>query len=1368
MRALVWVVAIGLLGTLFCSRSSAADWQQNLYLGHDGYWHSRVPVDIHNTGSAAVDGAPAAVTVGTGAGEANLVGAAAESVRVVDEQNRELLFAIYSPAGELLTTGPIPAGSSLVLPAVCGAGETMRCWVYFDNPSASEVPDFLEESLTVRNGGVEQGAGATPTGWRNDASDSQHVASWTTEEAHSGTHSLKLWVADGAQPTWISTRQGDIYIQGGAEYTLRGWVKTENISDTAGWYIHVGNASDPMLLNQSATVGAGTQDWTEVSITFTAPADADRAEIGTLLWGSGTAWFDDVSLETTAPPLLSATAGAVETISLAEVGVSDDWYDDNPSDDIHWEVRAPLKLINLSAQAVTGVAQVDLSPLLGRIAGGLRRESIRVTDQGALIPHYLVGNQLLFSAGAAAQTVHTYYVYLSRDERIPAADSSDYAALLSSPENLVQNPSFEEGDNPPTGWTSSGNSDTTLSVVEEGLFGNRAVKIEVSPSASPDWVGWHQDVSVQPGSSYLYAAWVRTQDIAGDGVQIHAHFRTASGDLCAGNAYAAAGTPLTGTHDWTLMSGVFTMPPDCVNFQLHLTMHATGSVWHDGVVVARVLSAALSPLEFHDSLPPGLTVWPVNPIVKVFPDDLPPNDIPAAHISAARNEKEPLQLVLRSPDAVPEVTVEVDSPSNGEGGLLNDISIGVVGYVPVDHPSGYYNSTLPSYCRRYPTGNGDSDGWAGLWPDYLVPTSTFALSANVSQPVWITVSVPADAAPGDYQGAVRFMNGAQVLKEVPFTVHVWNFTLPDKPHAGAVFDLWGITGDSQWVGPGQLADQVRGEVEEMMSAHRLCPDMIRPEPEFHYDSSTGQVTVDFTAYDQAAERYFNELKLPYTYAPSCFFGFIWDMPPGEKWGEAPYPGDYPYDSADHSQLRPEYKAAYQACLRVYWNHMKEKGWADKVVLYISDEPYFQDPKMIKQMKALCDMVHEVDPNIPTYASTWNYVPEWLGYVDIWGVGIHGSTTPEQMQTIRDAGGRLRYTVDGHFCIDTPTCGTERLLPYFCFKYDVEAYEFWGFAWLTYNPYRFGWHSYIQQSTTPGESEWIRYPNGDGFLIYPGALIGLDGPVTTIRAEQAREGMEDYEYLYLLQQLIDAAHAAGRDASAMEAALNMAKDLVHIPNAGGRYSTQLLPDPDRVLEVREVVAAAIEGSFRFSDVLPDHWAYAEIMACANAGIVGGFPDGTYRPDLQVTRDQMAVYISRALAGGDENVPTGPAVATFPDVPTDHWAYKYVEYAYANQVVQGFPEGDYRPDLPVTRDQMAVYVSRAIATPTGEAGLADYTPPSTPTFPDVPTDHWAYKYIEYAHEAGVVAGYDDGTYRPDVVVTRDQMAVYIQRAFDLPLW
>jgi hypothetical protein len=96
------------------------------------------------------------------------------------------------------------------------------------------------------------------------------------------------------------------------------------------------------------------------------------------------------------------------------------------------------------------------------------------------------------------------------------------------------------------------------------------------------------------------------------------------------------------------------------------------------------------------------------------------------------------------------------------------------------------------------------------------------------------------------------------------------------------------------------------------------------------------------------------------------------------------------------------------------------------------------------------------------------------------------------------------------------------------------------------------------------------------------------------------------------------------------------------------------------------------------------------------------------------------------------------------------------------VGGYPEGDYRPDVQVDRGQMSVFIARAMAG--GESGVPD--PACTePIFPDVECDFWARKYVQYIKTEGVTGGYGDGLYHPEYVVTRDQMAVYVARAFGL---
>jgi subtilisin family serine protease len=184
---------------------------------------------------------------------------------------------------------------------------------------------------------------------------------------------------------------------------------------------------------------------------------------------------------------------------------------------------------------------------------------------------------------------------------------------------------------------------------------------------------------------------------------------------------------------------------------------------------------------------------------------------------------------------------------------------------------------------------------------------------------------------------------------------------------------------------------------------------------------------------------------------------------------------------------------------------------------------------------------------------------------------------------------------------------------------------------------------------------------------------------------------------------------------------------------------------------------------FLDVPADHWAVREIEAAKAAGVVCGYADHRYQPLAAVTRDQMAVYLARALAGGDECVPPGPELPSFVDIPADYWAYRHVEYVHSRDVAHGYDDDHYHPDYPLDRAQMAVFMARGVAG--GESALTDYVAPDTPSFSDVPTDFWAYKHVEYLAALGVVAGYSEGNYRPEYTCSRDQMAVYITRAFDL---
>lgn len=1212
MRAMI--IAVGALGIALAevgigSRGGAGEpiWHHPLYLGNGELWQQRIKVVVTNASDRAVAGSVVTVKIGRGEGEADLVGAEAREVRVCDARGQEMLYELVTAAGRPPRSGPIPEGAELSLPVECpGRGQALY-YLYFNNPGAWQIPDFLVGAGRLRNGDLEEGEGEVPTGWQHDANDAQHRTFWVEENPHSGKRCLKTWVAPDAEPTWIATRQANIRIIGGARYVMSAWVKAENVEGYAGWYIHVGNEQNFMLISPMLTAGEGTFDWKQVQAEFTAPPEADRADLGTVLRGAGTAWFDDVALECLEGEVpLSAWAGQPEWLALREVGEDAGWWSGPPGEDLSWEYRTPVRVVNLTEEPFqSGWISIDLSTALARLRGKVEPEAIRLVEGGKVIPLYRLGGMLLFVGEVPARTVKTFYLYFSTDPRagrprppsqegpklpiqyapnpaLPGGEGEkwmavqEYATLLASPANLVKNPSFEDGEELPEGWPGGAEGErpagTEMGLVNEGLFGRRCVRLHVPPGAQKTWTGWRQNVLVKPGRTYLYAAWLRCENLEG-GLQLYAHRRTAAGELVKENPMTGVGPALSGTQGWTMLSGMFSMPEDCEQFQLHLTMLATGTAWHDGAVLIEVRPGETGALEsWTEEESAELSVWPVNAIVKVFREDVPPRAIPAARLTCARNEREPLQLAVRSAIDRPGVLVQVEGPIGPGGATLDEPEIGVIGYVPIDYPTNYYSDRAPSYYRKVPKSPAGCDGWPGWWPDPVLPQDKMDLQAGQTQSVWVTVKVPREAPAGDYRGAVRLVADGQTLAEVPFTVHVWDFTLPDQSHVKAIYDC--RQSGPMWQVPGQSPDQTRQAFWKFMAEHRVCPDTVKPEPTISYRN--GQVVADFEAFDRAAEYYFDVLEFPHAYTPWNFFLFGWGHLPGEKFGEQPYEGTYPFEGVDRSRLRPEFKQAYQACLRAYWDHMKQKGWADRIVLYISDEPYDADPQIRAQMKALCDMIHEVDPAIRIYCSTWHHQPEWDGYLNVWGIGHYGVVPVQKMKELVAGGATIWWTTDGQMCTDTPYCAIERLLPHYCFQYGAEAYEFWGIDWLTYDPYRYGWHSFLLHDFGPGtEKQWVRYPNGDGFLAYPPGPLKLDRPVSSVRLEQVREGVEDYEYLYLLRELVRQGQAAGKDVSVGEKALEIASNLVESPCEIGRYSTRILPDPEQVLRVKAAVAAAIE-------------------------------------------------------------------------------------------------------------------------------------------------------------------------------------------------
>lgn len=145
-------------------------------------------------------------------------------------------------------------------------------------------------------------------------------------------------------------------------------------------------------------------------------------------------------------------------------------------------------------------------------------------------------------------------------------------------------------------------------------------------------------------------------------------------------------------------------------------------------------------------------------------------------------------------------------------------------------------------------------------------------------------------------------------------------------------------------------------------------------------------------------------------------------------------------------------------------------------------------------------------------------------------------------------------------------------------------------------------------------------------------------------------------------------------------------------------------------------------------------------------LSGYGTGLFGPDNRMTRAQAAQMFYNLLL--DRNV---SVTSSFTDVSADTWCYDAVSALSSMGIIQGYQDGTFRPNQPITRAQFAAIVTRFAG-----AGV-----PEAQTFTDVPTDYWAYDAISAASGLGWITGYDDGTFRPDATVTRAQVAVIVNR-------
>jgi hypothetical protein len=176
--------------------------------------------------------------------------------------------------------------------------------------------------------------------------------------------------------------------------------------------------------------------------------------------------------------------------------------------------------------------------------------------------------------------------------------------------------------------------------------------------------------------------------------------------------------------------------------------------------------------------------------------------------------------------------------------------------------------------------------------------------------------------------------------------------------------------------------------------------------------------------------------------------------------------------------------------------------------------------------------------------------------------------------------------------------------------------------------------------------------------------------------------------------------------------------------------------------------AYEASLTFVDVQPNHWARDFVERLYAAQITGGCGINPLRycPETSVTRAQMAVFLLRSIHDASYSPPTVGNTTSFGDVSTGHWAAAWIKQLAEEGITGGCGSGNFCPEAPVNRAQMAVFLLRS------KYG-ASYAPPAVGNSNQLVAE-------------GITSGCRTGMYCPESPVTRAQMAVFLVRTFNLP--
>ncbi|MDR0839654.1 MAG: S-layer homology domain-containing protein [Oscillospiraceae bacterium] len=244
-----------------------------------------------------------------------------------------------------------------------------------------------------------------------------------------------------------------------------------------------------------------------------------------------------------------------------------------------------------------------------------------------------------------------------------------------------------------------------------------------------------------------------------------------------------------------------------------------------------------------------------------------------------------------------------------------------------------------------------------------------------------------------------------------------------------------------------------------------------------------------------------------------------------------------------------------------------------------------------------------------------------------------------------------------------------------------------------------------------------------------------------------------------------AAAAVTGGAALDLTSGAALGAAFTPAVGRRYflaegaAAELSPDGAVTLLIDgyyKLDGAALDHHPVFTDVKVKDWFYSAVNYAYANGLFSGTSATTFSPQQPMTRGMFVTVLGR-LAGIDGEAFTTQSADAFPDVDAAQYYAPYVAWASANGIVLGYDDGTFKPNLSVTREQMAAVMYRYAYWRKEDLTV---TPGAGQTFPDFPKiSSYALVPMQWAVDKGVLTG-SDGKLLPQDTATRAQVAQIVK--------